>query len=130
MRISDWSSDVCSSDLRQRQRGGEDHGLDRIPGLWPAGIKIELIEPVRFRPLLQDIEQAVGVVAVAAGDPGSGAVAHGLLECLQRPHCQAPFRSDDRRVGKDCVSTFSSPCFPSFYKTLYLYLFFLLSFFY
>src|SRR3546814_7509520 len=25
MRISDWSSDVCSSDLRCRARGGRDH---------------------------------------------------------------------------------------------------------
>src|SRR3546814_9364007 len=29
MRISDWSSDVCSSDLRRRQRQGRRHAPDR-----------------------------------------------------------------------------------------------------
>src|SRR3546814_19720327 len=35
MRISDWSSDVCSSDLRRRQGGieaGKEEGLAKIAG--------------------------------------------------------------------------------------------------
>src|SRR3546814_5788955 len=30
MRISDWSSDVCSSDLDRHQDGQRDHFLDRV----------------------------------------------------------------------------------------------------
>src|SRR3546814_7668530 len=30
MRISDWSSDVCSSDLHQSGRGSGDHGRARL----------------------------------------------------------------------------------------------------
>src|SRR3546814_13192462 len=33
MRISDWSSDVCSSDLAQVQAHGREHFLDLVQGL-------------------------------------------------------------------------------------------------
>src|SRR3546814_2573901 len=60
MRISDWSSDVCSSDLTARRRNARSVGDRNGQG-------------------------------VRAGDP---------------PPCRAPHgRSEERRVGKECVST-------------------------
>src|SRR3546814_18883617 len=39
MRISDWSSDVCSSDLERQQRKGQPHvKLDGLPPV-PAGLE-------------------------------------------------------------------------------------------
>src|SRR3546814_2063881 len=79
MRISDWSSDVCSSDL-----------LDHVLG----GQRLE-IQPVR------------GVVVgrhglrVAVDHDGLEA---GLRERVGGMHA-AIVRSEERRVGKECVST-------------------------
>src|SRR3546814_3848850 len=70
MRISDWSSDVCSSDLR-------------------AVAVSEILEPGKLA--------------------GAGLRQHGSLvtllggrEQMQETHFQ---RSEERRVGKECVST-------------------------
>src|SRR3546814_6717261 len=68
MRISDWSSDVCSSDL---------FDLD------PA-IQIEVEAAIR-------IDVAVNQRCEAA--------------IIIRRHPARPFRSEERRVGKECVST-------------------------
>src|SRR3546814_12969297 len=90
MRISDWSSDVCSSDLDA-----------------PELILIELRGEVAE--LAQDIQQlrealpgAPVVVLTDERDPGT------LAACL---HAGAAafllkdIRSEERRVGKECVST-------------------------
>src|SRR3546814_15914418 len=45
MRISDWSSDVCSSDLRHRQRGG---GVMGLAVLIPLSIAMGLVGLVAF----------------------------------------------------------------------------------
>src|SRR3546814_5893299 len=87
MRISDWSSDVCSSDLprllaaeREGRMGMEDANghapLWRSRGLCPKSVK-RLLPPSR--------------------DASSGRGAP------RRPH-----RSEERRVGKECVSTCQS----------------------
>src|SRR3546814_8144848 len=74
MRISDWSSDVCSSDL------GEE-GAERTR--------------------VGDREGAVGdVVRRELLPPGSGRQVADLT--CDRSH---PLRSEERRVGKECVST-------------------------
>src|SRR3546814_1472920 len=72
MRISDWSSDVCSSDLRIVV-GGRD----------PAVMGDVLVEPDLHGPVLGE-----GVHLPRLG--------------LPRFH---PARSEERRVGKECVST-------------------------
>src|SRR3546814_15350026 len=97
MRISDWSSDVCSSDLI-------------TPDQHIAAITI-------------DIAHAVGIVGIVTGDdvsrkdmPESGArsiigdpdkrrllLLHGELHQYIAPD---PLRTDERRVGNECVS----PC--------------------
>src|SRR3546814_11612205 len=93
MRISDWSSDVCSSDLyaatceillviwRELSHGGVGGGIST----WPRGLMCGVSTPALFTPLtLRDltIENRAWLA----------------------PMCQSS-RSEDRRVGKECVST-------------------------
>src|SRR3546814_7386916 len=77
MRISDWSSDVCSSDLESDPGiallqlfavvgEGLSHQLSRLPG----ELQAELLSLVGLK-----------------------------------PHPALPARSEERRVGKECVST-------------------------
>src|SRR3546814_5010727 len=84
LRISDWSSDVCSSDLPFR--GG-------------------------------DMERRTGIARIQrAGD-----VIPQVVENLTRDETRAPYvfpdhcpvRSEERRVGKECVSTCRSRWSPS-----------------
>src|SRR3546814_18918580 len=82
MRISDWSSDVCSSDLGQA-KGTESHGKDRIHRHRHHG-GAHGRPPARWRPRGDELR---------AQDTG----ARGAEE--ERP------RSEERRVGKECVST-------------------------
>src|SRR3546814_18197164 len=90
MRISDWSSDVCSSDL---------DGEDRFVLLLEA--KIGALPGLR-----RDAGHAVGVEGDGAG------LAH-VRGCEVEPVALAIFlfaepaveRSEERRVGKECVST-------------------------
>src|SRR3546814_17506847 len=93
MRISDWSSDVCSSDLpgARRDRPGRRRLLRCGDAAPPAH------EPRRH-----------GVPAVRPA-----ALAHGGGE--RRPRAGAA-RSEERRGGKECVSTCSSRWAPSHYK--------------
>src|SRR3546814_13493887 len=89
MRISDWSSDVCSSDL--------------------------FLSPDISRPVS---ETGGGIVEVNAApgfrmhlEPSSGPprdVAAPVIDALFPPgrRSRIPIRSEERRVGKECVS----PC--------------------
>src|SRR3546814_3386799 len=85
MRISDWSSDVCSSDLGQRRR-----------------CKIDTLQPGLAQRSGQDlIERATlrlrwRVFAGRHTDHGSDP---GAIILAMR------WRSEERRVGKECVST-------------------------
>src|SRR3546814_13757122 len=90
MRISDWSSDVCSSDLGAgKELFGKlvhdlllDHALERAGSeLW---IVTQLGQPVE------------GLVR------GGDLYAHFLKLLLQLLELH---RSEERRVGKECVST-------------------------
>src|SRR3546814_1974880 len=77
MRISDWSSDVCSSDLA-RQR------LENLGT--PAAVMAE-IDRTRKVPL-----------TITWSAPRDGIV-------LERTAIDGMRRSEERRVGKECVST-------------------------
>src|SRR3546814_13491042 len=91
MRISDWSSDVCSSDL-YLQAFAEllaDQAADQIRG--PARRKRHHERDRLFRPCrLRKTRDA----AQQASQPGMQNIFHGLTS-----------RSEERRVGKECVST-------------------------
>src|SRR3546814_7695744 len=77
MRISDWSSDVCSSDL--------DVIIRRIVDA--RGAELDL------RQLARQIDRQRA--AVALRESGEAAVFRGRVHV----------RSEERRVGKECVST-------------------------
>src|SRR3546814_20998063 len=97
MRISDWSSDVCSSDLAQiilarddqiALRRGQQALRARKPrfGLGHIGAgEIAHLEPVPRR------------LKVGAK--------HLHLIFVQLDDLLRPYRSEERRVGKECVST-------------------------
>src|SRR3546814_16419483 len=100
MRISDWSSDVCSSDL-PRLRAGVDQPRRvaraqqrrRLRAI--AQHQVLQCELQVHQPTLALLEVEAG--SVAAVELGSHAPAH-------RVHV----RSEERRVGNGCVSTTSS----------------------
>src|SRR3546814_12028774 len=89
MRISDWSSDVCSSDLLRHAAVVEVGGGDR--DVAQAGNSEN--EEVLLRACVQETAE-VDLADVAA----AGEVVGKDAELLEQ-------RSEERRVGKECVST-------------------------
>src|SRR3546814_13455876 len=94
MRISDWSSDVCSSDLAIREglyrRTASLIGYDgALSGMHPTGRALEQLrahfqaKPSIYRSNLKKVSRRFGALSV---------------------HDQES-RSEERRVGKECVST-------------------------
>src|SRR3546814_3646096 len=94
MRISDWSSDVCSSDLFVDWLA-----VDRIEGReWDIGLHRRWLDPTRpfAEAVLKPAHGALVTSAtLRAGGDWDGAEAR----------AGAPHRSEARRVGKECVST-------------------------
>src|SRR3546814_11604625 len=94
MRISDWSSDVCSSDLLARA-----------------------LDP----PLLHQQLAIVVHVAVVGGDRAVGDQPEAVRRQLDEVRVVADqdhraLRSEERRVGKECVSTCRSR-WPPYHST-------------
>src|SRR3546814_1545758 len=84
MRISDWSSDVCSSDLITSRVFVVAHIAD--------GIKVDQRSHARDH----QAEQAV---------QGVHAELHRDVEIANLDPGECELRSEERRVGKECVST-------------------------
>src|SRR3546814_19636442 len=88
MRISDWSSDVCSSDL----------------GRWASAQRhLHRAAEAERQPLLYYLG-----AARAANEQGLYEQCDSLLERALERQPQAELaiaRSEERRVGKECVST-------------------------
>src|SRR3546814_17807286 len=110
MRISDWSSDVCSSDLPDHEDAGEvrmacvapEGALQRLVavaavGHAAAGGVHEGGDTVDVRVVGEDAGLVEGLGDVAGH--GRGAVHRGA-------------RTEERRVGKECVSTCRSRWWP------------------
>src|SRR3546814_16767605 len=105
MRISDWSSDVCSSDLqRERRVAAETAQIDRR-----AAADIDAIRP-------RDIEADAGLLTPteALRDRAYDFAERRLARIAdivltehddRRRHRRAADRSEERRVGQECVST-------------------------
>src|SRR3546814_19480171 len=101
MRISDWSSDVCSSDLFRRNR--PEHGAG-------AAVLVERVDAEAGQ--AGDLEREVDLEEFLVVAPLL--VRHDVVD--QRVHLlvvegrdvDAADRSEERRVGKECVSTCSS----------------------
>src|SRR3546814_20375115 len=86
MRISDWSSDVCSSDL------------------------LHLLGEGRERDIVEQQHGPAPQTATVSADPASP-----RREC-QRCAALPQGRSEERRVGKECVSTCRSRWSPYHYN--------------
>src|SRR3546814_12295335 len=99
MRISDWSSDVCSSDLGGETIGQTVEGLARYPisVRYPRGLR-DSIDDLRALPVLTPSGQQITLGSVAT------------LRITSGPPM---LRSEERRVGKECVSTCRSRWSPS-----------------
>src|SRR3546814_14229635 len=101
VRISDWSSDVCSSDLPSFEVNSALLSRARV-------YVLESLSSAELQGLLRramavfnaDVEQARGDDPSAGGDDGAE-------------------RSEERRVGKECVSTCRSRWSPYHLKKKY-----------
>src|SRR3546814_16199558 len=89
MRISDWSSDVCSSDLDVEEAnrlaqvivGDKVTVVNRLKTAAPMQVMLQ----VKIAEVSRDLMKEIGVNLVSSITNG--------------------FRSEERRVGKECVST-------------------------
>src|SRR3546814_15554150 len=92
MRISDWSSDVCSSDLRRfnRENIGPETGLEGPEAAGAA--RAIVIGYGRFG-------QTVAQMLTAQGASVT------LIDSNPVQIERTASRSEERRVGKECVST-------------------------
>src|SRR3546814_20747343 len=94
MRISDGSSDVCSSDLLEKFRDAVEAEYQRILGSDEAGTLKLLPEDIDYmrsffpKPAYRPVEQ-VGTDLAA--------------QAAQEPAFSAWIRSEQRRVGQECV---------------------------
>src|SRR3546814_20437747 len=88
MRISDWRSDVCSSDLVAVHRGA-DYRDAQLPRIGNGGVVCQ-------RPVAGRLAAPGAARGGAGGGAGGGADAGGVALGL---------RSEEGRVGKECVST-------------------------
>src|SRR3546814_15878670 len=96
MRISDWSSDVCSSDLAAVER--ELHGRERLQHGHDKPDQIETETGV------DRIDEAVDPFAEQAQHQCGIARRQAGLDRKIARRAVAP-RSEERRVGTECVST-------------------------
>src|SRR3546814_17693591 len=117
MRISDWSSDVCSSDLLCDNRR-------RVPPVH-ARYRRALHNP-RFtrvgRQRCRDRNSARHARPRPSASVGTASTGPLVLPPLCPPHLSAicvtrippwrPLSSEERRVGKECVSTCGYRCEP------------------
>src|SRR3546814_11238293 len=87
MRISDWSSDVCSPDLRGPALIGRHGHRGQCLDSWPLANRT-----LAHLPTL-DLE-----------DPLNGVLVHVQQPCHRAIAKRRLFRSEERRVGKECVS--------------------------
>src|SRR3546814_6291077 len=84
MRISDWRSDVCSSDLTEAASD-----LALLAGMEPAGVLVEILNP-------------------------DGSMARRPeLEVFAREHGLKIGSSEERRVGQECVRKWRSRWSPN-----------------
>src|SRR3546814_6630386 len=93
MRISDWSSDVCSSDLQM---------ADVVLRQQPVGVPVRLEVRFEMRAVLVDLV-LVGVdeVEIGLGDDRR----RNVMQGVRMQQVVVVERSEERRVGKECVST-------------------------
>src|SRR3546814_16176960 len=100
MRISDWSSDVCSSDLPHRRLDDRAIAIDREHALDIGAVDLDEIDGEGLK-----IGKG-GRASAEIVEADSMSIASKLLQ----------HRSEKSRVGKECVSTCRSRWSPNHYK--------------
>src|SRR3546814_15942689 len=109
MRISDWSSDVCSSDLGHSpklekccRRSSLTTAPSSAPGPFGPDHMLQLVRPNLRRPAWSRREH-----------PGRSAE-WDLIRTARKhpPRGRSSSRPEERRVGKECVSTCSTGWLP------------------
>src|SRR3546814_16122237 len=112
MRISDWSSDVCSSDLTLPKPEGEAQtpAIDHLLVIYATIVAPELLQPQ-----IPDgfPENCLLLSGVALRQYFGAVLSDRMFVALSSIPvnvnvASAPARSEERRVGKECVSTCSS----------------------
>src|SRR3546814_19324645 len=102
MRISDWSSDVCSSDLRDRDIHYTQlemwEPIFRIPGLVFVNLFYEKCEEE-----IAEAEQRFGIGIHRWDDIDLKTDMEAAFALTTQ--VDMVMRSEERRVGKECVST-------------------------
>src|SRR3546814_16570618 len=106
MRISDWSSDVCSSDLPGRRAGGG----DQRPAFARGGVTILVRTKTQRR---EGISKSVRAELVEAPFFLTSLKKRRALRQAQGKRMLVDSRSEERRVGKECVSTCRSRWSPT-----------------
>src|SRR3546814_11872301 len=116
MRSRDWSSDVCSSDLYERLRAEADEAEARaeklqiqLPnGRRLGGVVIEadhVSKGYGDRLLIEDLTfklPPAGIVGVIGPNGAGKTTLFRMITSEEKPDSG---RSEERRVGKECVST-------------------------
>src|SRR3546814_19859364 len=103
MRISDWSSDVCSSDLIFVVNGGDIRQPQESPGLRRSAVDVHAY----LHNLLPFAAPSL-YNASCRNKGNQGKFFDGWHGCARprKRHYAVPWtRSDERRVGQECVST-------------------------
>src|SRR3546814_1656039 len=98
MRISDWSSDVCSSDLFETY----DLGAAATPGIPGSGYAKSVL--LSYLGRINYTYDSRFLFTASFRSDGSSRFSKG--------NKWGYFRSEERRVGKECVSTCRSRCSP------------------
>src|SRR3546814_17194718 len=100
MRISDWSSDVCSSDLfnKTRLRPDAQTILD-----WATNI-------LKKYPDMK--VEVAGHTDSVGSDSYNQKLSEGRAQSVIKYFVDHRVRSEERRLGKECVRTFRSRCYP------------------
>src|SRR3546814_17263342 len=112
MRISDWSSDVCSSDLAQGQvEHPDDARINRSRMLDFEGRGDTIARPLQP----QYINKTDGIGTGRSGNRLRQALKASLTKThpiMETPAVVGCDRSEERRVGKECVSQCRSRWLP------------------
>src|SRR3546814_13453305 len=109
MRISDWSSDVCSSDLHDPDEEGGDHRIDALGRDRAVEVGEQRAAQAHQAGTEHEGLQATEGDILAEGGGRRLVVADGPHHA---PPGRAELRSEERRVGKEGVSTCRSRWWP------------------
>src|SRR3546814_12355231 len=93
MRISDWSSDVCSSDLVEDTQGA---AAEFLRSRLDAGA---IPRPILDRTdAIKNVDPAIFEVARAKAARGGVTAPQSIIDCIEA-------NTEERRGGKECVRT-------------------------